>query len=81
MGWQQLDDGELLKVMADEFDVLLTVDASIPFQHTIGNLNFGVVILRAKSNRVAELARLVPALLKSLKEIAPGELREIQLNQ
>jgi predicted nuclease of predicted toxin-antitoxin system len=76
-GWQELNDGELLDAMTGQFDVLLTVDAGIPFQQLIRDRPFSVVILRAKSNRVGELARLIPAVLKTLKDIEPGDVREI----
>ena len=76
-GWQELDDGALLGAMAGQFDVLLTVDAGLPYQQLIGDRPFSVVILRAKSNRVGELARLVPALLRALKNIEPGEVQVI----
>ena len=35
MGWSDLDDGPLLDVMAGDFDVLITVDKSIPKQQRI----------------------------------------------
>ena len=77
-GWQELDDGDVLDAMTGQFDVLLTVDTGIPYQQLIGGRPFAVVVLRAKSNRVGALARLIPALLKTLKDIEPGEVREIE---
>jgi predicted nuclease of predicted toxin-antitoxin system len=79
-GWQNLDDGELLEAMAGEFDLLLTVDAGIPYQQLIAGRSLSVVILRAKSNRVDELARLVPALLRAFKSIESGEVRVIAVD-
>ena len=76
-GWQELDDGRLLDAMTGQFDVLLTFDAGIPYQQLIRDRPFSVVILRAKSNRVGALARLIPALLKALADIEAGEVREI----
>ena len=77
MGWQQLDDGQLLDAIAGQFDVLLTVDGSIPYQQIISDRPVAVIILHARSNRVGHLARLVPALLRILKDIEAGEVREI----
>lgn len=76
-GWQALKDRELLDAMQDDYDVLISVDASIPYQQMLQERTFSVVVLQAKSNRIGHLARLVPALLKALKEISPGEVREI----
>jgi hypothetical protein len=63
--------------MAGNFDVLLKVDKSIPFQQLLADRPVAVVVLRAKSNRVCHLARLVPALLKALEDIENGEVREV----
>lgn len=77
MGWANLDDGELLGALADQFDVLVTADKSLPAQQTIAGSSFSVVILRARSNRVGHLARLVPELHRVLKSIAVGDVVEI----
>jgi hypothetical protein len=37
-----------------------------------------VIVLRARTNRLADLLPLVPALLKALDGIKPGEVREIK---
>ena len=77
LGWTALDDGALLDAMAGLFDVLLTVDKSIPYQQLLADRPLAVVVLRARSNRVGHLARLVPALLRVLKKIETGEVREV----
>lgn len=66
-GWQQLDDGQLLDAVTDKYDVLLTVDASIPYQQLISERPLAVVILRARSNRAGDVDRLAPALQRALK--------------
>lgn len=77
MGWADLDDGPLLNVMAGLFDVLVTVDKNLPKQQRINTRPFGIVILRAKTNRLADLLPLVSALLVALGELHPGEVREL----
>lgn len=77
MGWPALDDGPLLDAMAGQFDVLVTADTSISFQQLITGRAVAVIVLKAKTNRVGDLARLVPALLRALKAVAAGEVREI----
>ena len=77
MGWAALDDQALLDAMTGTFDILLTVDKSIPFQQALGGRAIAVIVLRARSNRVSDLARLVPALQKILNRIAPCEVREV----
>lgn len=62
MGWSDLKDGALLDAMDDEFDVLVTVDRSLPFQQRLEDRRIAIVVLRSRSNRLAHLARLIPAL-------------------
>lgn len=77
MGWAQLDDGPLLDAMAGQFDVLLTVDKSMPFQQLLVGRPLAVIVLRARSNRVGHLARLAPALLRALKSAESGDFLEV----
>jgi predicted nuclease of predicted toxin-antitoxin system len=80
LGWTDLDDGPLLNAMTGQFDVLLTVDASLTFQQSIAGRPVSLVILRARSNRVGELARLIPELHRVLKIIASGDVRYVPAN-
>jgi predicted nuclease of predicted toxin-antitoxin system len=76
-GWEAFDDGALLDAMAGRFDVLITLDSSIPYQQMIAGRPVAVAILRAKSNRVGDVARLAPALLRALGQIRSGEVLDI----
>ena len=77
MGWADLDDGPLLNAMADRFDVLVTVDKNLPKQQRIDNRPLAVIVLRAKTNRLADLLPLVPKLLSVLEKAQPGQVYEI----
>ena len=77
MGWGDLDDGPLLDAMAERFDILVTVDKSLPQQQNLAKRPVAVLILRAKTNRFADLQPLVPALRVAITELQPGEIREI----
>ena len=77
MGWGDLDDGPLLDAMAQHFDVLVSVDKGLPNQQNLAKRPFGVVILRAKTNRLADLRPLVPGLRLAITELRPGEVREV----
>jgi predicted nuclease of predicted toxin-antitoxin system len=76
-GWNRLQDGPLLDVMAGEIDALVTMDRGLRFQQRLQGRAFAVILLRAKSNRLDQLLPLVPALLQVLSEVTPGEVREI----
>lgn len=77
MGWGDLDNGNLLDAMAGHFDALLTVDKRLPQQQRVTERLFGIVVLRAKSNRLSDLLPLVPNLLLVLSTLQAGEVREV----
>lgn len=77
MGWADLDDGPLLDAMAGLFDVLVTVDKNLPKQQRVHTRLFGIVVLREKTNRLADLLPLVSALRAAVEELRPGEVREL----
>ena len=59
-------------------DAFVTVDRNLAFQQRIDKLALAVVILRARSNRLADLRPLVPALLQTLASARKGERISIQ---
>ena len=77
MGWGDLDNGDLLDAMSGRFDILVTVDKGIPQQQRVDGRPLGVVVLRAKTNRLQDLLPLVPKLLAALPKIRPGTILEI----
>ena len=77
MGWATIKNGKLLKLAEQEFDVFVTVDRNLSFQQPLAKFGIAVVVLRAKSNRLADLKPLAPKLLAALSGIGPGQLRII----
>jgi hypothetical protein len=77
MGWGDLDNGDLLAAMTGGFDALVTVDHRLPGQQEIASRPFGVVVLRARSNRLSDFLPLVPTLLEVLSTLDPGTAREV----
>jgi hypothetical protein len=76
-GWNGLADGLLLAAMEGQIDSLITVDKGLRWQQRLDGRTFAVVLLRAKSNTLRELVPLIPALLRVLDEVKPGEVREV----
>ena len=72
MGWASLQNGELLSRAAGHFDVFVTVDRNLSFQQNPTSLPIPVIVLRAKTNRLVDLKRLVPELLSALEAATPG---------
>jgi hypothetical protein len=73
----QISTTPLLDVMAGRFDVLVTVDKNLPKQQRIDNRPLAVVVLRAKTNRLADLLPHVPRLRAVLENARPGQVYEI----
>jgi hypothetical protein len=62
-GWSGIKNGELLRRMSGQYDVLLTMDRSIEFQQRVSTLPFGIALVRARSNRMEHLRPLVASIL------------------
>jgi len=77
MGWSDFDDAALLNIMAGRFDVLVTVDKSLPKQQRINDRPLAVVVLRAKTNRLVDLLPFASRLRAVLGNALPGEVYEI----
>ena len=78
MGWAGTKNGALLPLVADAgFAVFVTIDKGIEFQQRVAALPFGVVALRARSNDIADLRPLMPAVFAALPHLRPGQLVRI----
>lgn len=73
-GLKGLKNGALLRAAAGRFDVLVTVDKSIPSQQHLATLAIAVLILRAKTNSYPDLKPLAAPTLAALTQIQPGEI-------
>ena len=67
MGWTTIKNGELLNLAAQHFDVFVTVDGNLPFQQNLLPLSIAVVVLQAKTNRLADLRPLTSQLLVAIE--------------
>ncbi len=68
MGWSGRKNGELLALVAAQFDIFLTVDRNLSFQQNVPAFDIAVIVLRSASNRLADLQNLVPELLAALAD-------------
>ena len=55
MGWTTIKNGELLTLAAEHFDVFVTVDRNLAFQQNVAAFSIAVIVLRARTNRLADL--------------------------
>jgi hypothetical protein len=73
-GWAALKNGDLLARAERDFDAFVTIDRNLPFQQDVARFSIAVVVLRASSNRLADLRRLIPRLLAALPGAKAGEV-------
>ncbi len=72
MGWSEVKNGRLLALVQESFDVFVTVDRNLSFQQDLPSFSVSVVVMRARSNRLAELRPLVPLLLEQIEKAPKG---------
>jgi predicted nuclease of predicted toxin-antitoxin system len=74
--WSDLDDGPLLRAAEEAgFDAFLTMDQSLRFQQNLRGRALRIVVLRAHTNKLADLVPLAAPVLAALPTLAPGEVR------
>ena len=77
MGWASRENGELLSLAVGQFDVFLTVDRNLSYQQDVGQFDIRVVVLVARSNRLADLQPLMPQVLETLKTALPRQVTKV----
>ena len=78
-GWERLRNGNLLSAASGEFDVFLTVDKNLKHEQNLSTLPIAVVVIMAKSNRLADLLPFIAAVEEQLACLKPQTLVEVQL--
>ena len=74
-----LKNGRLLDAAeAAGFTVLITADQNIPHQQNFTGRSISLMILCASTNRLRDLALLVPAAISALASVAPGDIVRIR---
>lgn len=77
MGWTTIKNGELLALAAREFEAFVTVDRNLSFQQNLPAFAIAVIVLRAPSNRLADLRPLVPELLARISSAKKGTVEYV----
>jgi predicted nuclease of predicted toxin-antitoxin system len=76
-GWAGLKNGKLLAAASAHFDLLLTADKSMEFQQNLATLPMAIVVMRAHSNRVEVLSKVIPDVLVALEHLQPRTLVKV----
>jgi hypothetical protein len=64
-GWTGISD--LLRRAEGPFDVLVTVDQSLPYQQNLSAFKVAVVVLKALSNAFRDVVELMPKVNKAVR--------------
>jgi predicted nuclease of predicted toxin-antitoxin system len=71
-------NGELLSHAESQgFQVLLTMDKGIEYEQNLAGRTIAILILRARSNRLADLLPLTQTCLAHLRSIKPGQIVKV----
>ena len=68
----------MLKAAECEFDAFVTVDKNLSFQQNLAGFAISVVVLRARSLRLADLRKLVPELIAALRDPKRGKVQIVE---
>ena len=77
MGWTAIKNGELLALASRQFEVFVTVDRNLSFQQNLVSYPIAIIVLCAKTNRLAELKPLIPKLVAAIESALPGRVELI----
>lgn len=77
VGWRGYKNGQLLRAVGGQFDVLVTTDKNIRHQQDVSKLAFGVIVL--PTNRLAVILKIMDDIAKAIERVRPGEIIEIPL--
>lgn len=78
MGWSGKTNGQLLLLAEERFEALVTMDQGIEHEQNLAGRNLALLILCAPSNKVEDLAPLVPAALAALQDLPPGHVARVR---
>lgn len=79
-GWNGKKNGELLNLMlAEGFNVLLTVDKNLAYQQNFDKYPIAVLVIDTRDNSYSSLMNFLPEIKEKLNEILPSGLTIIGL--
>ncbi len=80
MKWAGIKNGDLMRLAETMFDVFITVDRNLSFQQNLPTFNIAVLVLRAKSNRLADLQPFAEKIIENLPDLEKGKAKIISLD-
>lgn len=77
-GWAGVKNGELLRLAAERFDVLLTVDRNLEYQQNFLGAALAVIVVHAPSNDVSVLRGFMPKVLDAIPAAPRGKATNVR---
>jgi predicted nuclease of predicted toxin-antitoxin system len=71
-GWKGKRNSELLELASREFDAFIIGDQNLEYQQHVARYNLGIIVLVARSNRLADTQPLIPHVCEVLPNLRPG---------
>jgi len=72
-GWAGISDAQLLRRAEDPFDVLVTMDQSLPYQQKLPAFEVAVVVLKASTNAFRDVVGLMPKVNEEIRCAKAGK--------
>ena len=76
--WDTLEDGPLLAIAQNEFDVLVTIDAGIEFQQNFSKFQIGLIVVHVPKNQLVHYRVIQKQLLAAIENARPGEVLHVR---
>jgi hypothetical protein len=76
-GWTTIQNGALLTLASQHFDVCVTLDRNLSFQQNLDSFSIAVVVLKAKTSRLTDLKPLLPNLMVAIESAQSGAAKFI----
>ena len=76
-GWRSSKNSALLELAQVAFDVFITADQGFEHEQNLEQIQIGVVILVARSNRLVDYEPLAPRLIAAVEEVRAGDARKV----
>jgi hypothetical protein len=74
-GWAGKKNGELLFLAENSgFEIFLTLDRGVEYEQNLKECEIAVVLISAKSSRLADLLPRIPTILTALRAVRVGQL-------
>ena len=77
-GWAGVKNGELLRLAATRFDILLTVDRNFEYQQNFSGVAIAVIVVDVSSNDIAALHPPIPVVVETLPKAKHGAVTHVR---